>query len=233
MASQPHPTSFQGCAELALYIVIALMMAMIPILMLWGPGLPNSFWPAGAPTWQQVGPGPGPGGGPGGGVTATPRPSPTATPLATPRVTLVPTASPTPTPTPAGGGGGGPIPPISSRTLSGGQVHATVSGFFAVDANVALNPDRSSAGEFETWLYYGTTELATVRVGIFLGEPQYVQIGRDLFTAQSQGEECTMQVNVTGSLISGHISCTGVSAYDLGGTTSGTVTIELDFTADS
>lgn len=178
-------------------------------------------------------PGHGPGGGPGAAVTATPHPSPTATPVATPRVTPVPTPSATPPPTPGGGGGGGQVPPISSRTITGGHVQAKVSGLFSVDADVAINTGSSSAGEFETWLYYGTTDLQTVRVGIFLGEPPYVQVSSGTFTAQSKGAECAMQVNVTSSSISGHVSCTGVTAYDLSVGSTGTVNIELDFSAGS
>ena len=230
-SSGPGGSFFDGCAELAMLLWETLFVILFFVAGLFiGAGqIPPLQY-----QYFQVGPGPGPGGGPGGGATATPTPFATATPAATPQVTPLNTPAPTPTPTPAGGGGGGgSIPPISSRSINGGEVHASVSGFFSVDADVAINPVTSSAGEFETWLYYGTTELQTVRVGIFLGEPQYVQVSRATFTAQSQGNECVMQVNVTGSSISGHISCTGVSAYDLSAGTSGTVTIELDFTADS
>ncbi len=224
---------FSGCADLAsaLYdgMLAILLMAMFGVSLGTGGAAPYSV------THFQVGPAPGPGGGPGGAATATPRPSPTATPVPTPRVTPVPTPSPTPlatpTPTPVGGGGG--IPPISTRTIHGGQVHATVSGFFGVDTTVAINTGVTSAGEFDTWLFYGTGGTQGTSIGIFLGDPQYVQVTSGTVTVQSKEDECTMQVQVTASSISGHVSCTGVTAYDLPAGTNGLVTIELDFTADS
>lgn len=225
-------TRIGGCAVMILALLAA--MLLLAGFFFWVFHIPFSFG-SGLPFFQ-VGPGPGPGGGPGGAATATPRPSPTATPLPTVRVTPIPTPSATPlatpTPTPVGGGSG-QVPPISSRIISGGQVHASVSGFFALNANVAINTVQTSAGEFDTWLFYGAGGIQGTSVGIFLGDPQYVQVTNGTVNAQSKAGECSLQVQVTATSIFGHIACSGVSAYDLAAGTNGLVTIELDFTADS
>ena len=131
-------------------------------------------------------------------------------------------------------GGGEQVPAVSPRQITGGSAQVNVSGFFGVDTEVPINTGVSYAVETDTWLFYGDTGTQTANVGIRLGEPDTgVEITRGAYRATARGEACTVQVDVTTTSVSGHISCSGVTALNLTDGTTGIVTIEIDFTADS
>jgi hypothetical protein len=133
-----------------------------------------------------------------------------------------------------GDGVGGDVPGISTRTFTGGRAQMKVSGFFAIDAGQDLNkPASLSDGEY-TWIQYGDSGAETANATITFGEGDSgVSIGLGSYTATGTSPECSKNVDVTDTTVSGHFSCTGVAGYNKDNGSMGKVNIEIDFVANS
>jgi hypothetical protein len=206
---------------LLLYLLSRLMGFSLPIVDV-------EFFGIGGP--QGHGPG-----GPGGTVTASPMPS--GLPSASGSTGLSPlpgqsSAATTPAP------GGNEIPVISVRTFTGGSATVDVSGSFVLHSTLALTDLAfDSSDGVETTLSY---EFNRDSGGISLGfshregaDGLGLNINLGTWMATYLGSDCTWQVEVTSSTVSGHISCHDISAVNSSDETQGSVDIELDFTADS
>lgn len=208
------PGDPQGCARAGCG---GLILAAALILIALSTGNFHSFW------------GGNPGGG-GGGPTPSPTPTAHVTPTATPIATPIATPSPTPGP-------GTSIPTISARTYSAGSTPVTVSGSFSFSSTIALQPHNSFSDGVETTLHYG---FQLESGGVLLGFSQRpgadgfsLNVNYGTWMATYVGEGCTWEVEVTDVTLSGHVSCTDIPAVSEPDGATGTVDIELDFTADS
>lgn len=133
-----------------------------------------------------------------------------------------------------GGGGGGDVPTISTRFFVGGSAHVSVSGHFDIDADVAMNTSASYADGEMTWLQYGDSGSDAPNVLItFGGGDSGVGPALGTYTAIGSSAECSVDVEVTDTSVSGHFSCPEVTAYNSADGSLGTVAIEVDYTADS
>jgi hypothetical protein len=129
---------------------------------------------------------------------------------------------------------GGEVPPISERYFSGGSTQGSVTGAFSVpdlpiDALTSYVDNEGLA-----WIHFGTGVAGEPEALITFNEPENaITVARDGFSATGQDDDCTFNVQVTGTLVSGHISCTNLPVVKDDGESAGTVSIELDFTAAS
>ena len=133
---------------------------------------------------------------------------------------------------------GGAMPVISARDYISGSAPLTMTGAFSFDpASRHEVLDGHSDGE-RTDFWYGIDaydpdgfiEIVFSSVG---DEGFGLTILRHPWVATYLGEGCTWQVEVTDATVSGHISCTDLPAENEADGSSGTVDIELDFTANS
>lgn len=132
-----------------------------------------------------------------------------------------------------GQGGASVVPPISARSYSGGSTPVTVTGAFGINTSVALEAPASLSDGQKTWLNYGIDQ-STGMVGIELTEDGIgLNIGYGSWYATYMGEGCTWDVDVADTVVSGHISCSDIGAVNEEDGSTGTVSIELDFTANS
>jgi hypothetical protein len=133
-----------------------------------------------------------------------------------------------------GGGGGGDIPTISARSFTGGSAQVHVSGMFTIDQDIAINTAASyGAGDF-TWLQYGDSGAETPNALITFGDGDSgALVGLGSVSATGTSAECTWDVAVTDTSVSGTYSCTGVTGYNPDDGSTGTIDIEIAFTADS
>lgn len=132
------------------------------------------------------------------------------------------------------GGGAADVPTISKRTYTAGSAQMKVSGFFEINADQDLNKVASlSDGEY-TWLQYGDSGAQTANATITFGEGDSgVTVGVGPYSATGTSTDCSKKVDVTGTTISGHFSCAGVTGYNKDAGNMGTVNMEIDFAASS
>lgn len=127
---------------------------------------------------------------------------------------------------------------ISTRTYTAGTVKAKVTGFFSVDGTQELNLPASLTDDDQTWIQYGvsgapdlnvlfTNSTAMSEHGVTIG------LGPDTVTAVSTSGECRTKVDVTPTLVTGHYTCTGSTAYNNQTGQMGEVDIEVEFSAGS
>lgn len=137
--------------------------------------------------------------------------------------------------------GPGALPVISQREFTSGTSSATVAGAFALDPGTTWEVGGDSDGRrahIELWV--GVAALPdpamTLVIGAAGGEPYRIEIYTGDWVATHQGtgrDGCTWQVEVTESTVSGHVSCPAVPAENLDDGSTGTVSVKLDFTANS
>lgn len=133
------------------------------------------------------------------------------------------------------GDGGNEIPPISDRFFDGGGSQATSSGFFNITLDLPIDDVRSYVDEDLAWIGFGELQRdASGEILIALGEPENsVTLAQGDFLVIGTDEDCAIEVEVTETTVSGHISCVGVEGQNVEDGSTGPVDFELDFTADS
>jgi hypothetical protein len=216
-------------------MIIALAIGLLALLYLLSrvmgfplPIVDVEFYGIGGP--QGHGPG-----GPGGTVTASPMPS--GLPSAGDSTGLSPLPGQSGTAS-APAASGNEIPVISERVFSGGSATVDVSGSFELHSTLALTDlALDSSDGVETSLSY---EFNRDSGGVSLGfshregaDGLGLNVNLGPWMATYLGADCSWQVEVTSSTVSGHISCHDISAVNSDDETQGSVDIELDFTADS
>lgn len=141
-------------------------------------------------------------------------------------------------PADAPGGASGEVLKISSRTYTGGNVTAKVSGFFAADGSADLNKPASITDDGHTWLQYGVSGAPELNV-LFTNDESMAEngvnigIGPYTVTATSTSGECKTSFDVQAATVSGHYSCTGSTGYNKDSGQMGKVDIEVEFNAGS
>jgi hypothetical protein len=157
-------------------------------------------------------------------------------------------------PSAQGGGGGGnatpvagsgQIPAISDRTFTGGTAHVRVTGSFAIDKDLPLTLNGVSwvsADIGSTHLWFGTppttanlhNESDNVEMTFDNAAGSVITPATGPWSALAGSDGCTtFSVQVTPTLVSGQISCKGVAAGDSVAGTTGSVDIEITFSATS
>jgi hypothetical protein len=131
------------------------------------------------------------------------------------------------------GPGGADVPYISERLFSGGTTQGTVAGAFSVP-DLTINSYTSYVdNEGLAWIAFGEGIAGEPEALITFNEPENaITVANGGFSATGQDGDCTFDVHVTPTVVSGHISCHDLQAMN-GGEAAGTVSIELDFTASS
>lgn len=220
-----------GCLAMVTALAIGLLFLLAVILRLWGVPIPIvdvEFFGIGGP--QGDGPG-----GPGGQVTASPMPS--GLPSASDSTGLSPLPGQSDSAS-APAGSGDEIPVISERAFTSGSATVDVSGSFSLHSTLAMTDlalDYSDG--VETAISY---EFNRPSGGVNLGfshregaDGLGLNVNLASWMATYLGQDCSWQVEVTSSAVSGHISCHDISAVNSDDGTNGSVDIELDFRADS
>jgi hypothetical protein len=131
------------------------------------------------------------------------------------------------------------FPPISQRQYTGGSAKVTVTGSARIDADIPLNAQASYSDGEVTWLQFGVsgsedpealiTYGDTKEIGITVGKGKFVATGGII---PGEKSECSGKVQVTGSLVSGEYSCTGLTSHEKGGGM-GKVDVKVSFSAKS
>jgi len=125
------------------------------------------------------------------------------------------------------------VPTISGRSFTAGSATVTVTGTFEVQAEIPIN-DKASFGDGEmTWLQFGVSGSKEPHATITYGQEVGVMVGRGPSTVTAGEESCTGEATVTASSITGHYTCSGVTAYDTATRKMGVVNIDIRFTAKS
>ncbi|MEP7177320.1 MAG: hypothetical protein ABI860_12295, partial [Gemmatimonadales bacterium] len=135
-----------------------------------------------------------------------------------------------PAPAPAQTSG---FPSISERQFTGGSAKVTVTGSTTIAQEIPLNTQASYGDGEMTWLQFGASGSAepnalitygeTKEIGISAGKGKFVATGGIMPGEKSQ---CSGKVTVTGNLITGDYTCTGVTS-DQGGGTMGKVDMKV------
>jgi hypothetical protein len=131
------------------------------------------------------------------------------------------------------------FPTISQRQYTGGSAKVTVTGSARIDADIPLNAQASYSDGEVTWLQFGVsgsedpealiTYGDTKEIGITVGKGKFVATGGII---PGEKSECSGKVQVTGSLVSGEYSCTGLTSHEKGGGM-GKVDVKVSFSAKS
>jgi hypothetical protein len=141
--------------------------------------------------------------------------------------------------------GNGKIPAISDRTFTGGTAHVRVTGSFAIDKDLPLTLNGVSwvsADIGATHLWFGTppttdnlhNEADNVEMTFDNVAGSVITPATGPWSALAGSDSCTtFSVQATPTLVSGQISCKGVTAGDSVAGTTGSVDIEITFSATS
>lgn len=127
---------------------------------------------------------------------------------------------------------------ISTRTYTGGNVRAKVTGFFTVDGTQQLNLPASLTDDDQTWLQYGVSGSPELDV-LFTNSQSLAEhsvtigLGPNSVTATSTSGECQTKVDVTPTLVAGRYTCTGSTGYNSQTGQMGKVDVEVEFSAGS
>jgi hypothetical protein len=130
------------------------------------------------------------------------------------------------------------VPPVSERFFSGGSVQATVTGDFTLTTSLSVDRIRSYvSNEGLAWIGFGV-EIGggpdDPEVLITFDEPgDSVTVAQGTTFAKGVDDQCRFEVQVTASLVSGHISCPSATVYTGAGEESGSAAIDVMFTAGS
>lgn len=127
-----------------------------------------------------------------------------------------------------------PLPVIGGRTYSTGSAKVKVTGTFQVDAVIPINKQASFSDGEMTWIQYGDSgsEQPNLLVTVSPQELGFgIGLGKKVSTAG--GEQCSGNMDVKPTMITGHYKCPGITSYDPRDGKMGKVTIEIVMTAGS
>lgn len=126
----------------------------------------------------------------------------------------------------------GRVPPVSDRHFGSGQAQGTSTGALTFNLQLPVDRDKAYAQDGLAWIafdYPGTPSAILVS----LDEPENsVAISRGGDTALGVDDQCSFDITVTATQVSGHISCAEADALR-DGKRIGSVAIEVDFSAGS
>jgi hypothetical protein len=136
------------------------------------------------------------------------------------------------TPTPPSGPG--PVPAISERYFDSGTSHVAVTGGLTLSGDLAIDTVSSSVtNQGRALIVFGPPDPNALLVVVTFNEPEdAVTVTQGTKRATGIDSDCAFTVQVTDALVSGHVSCPSVDAFD-GDQAIGTASIELDFSAES
>lgn len=141
-----------------------------------------------------------------------------------------------PAPAPVTGAGANGVPPISERYFSGGSIQANVTGDFALATNLLVDRITSYVGnDGLAWVAFGDEAgQGPPEVLITFNEPEdTVMVAQGGRFAKGVDDQCQFDVQVTASVVSGHISCPDATVYTGDGQEVGSSSIDVTFTAAS
>jgi hypothetical protein len=126
------------------------------------------------------------------------------------------------------------IPVISNRTYQAGHMNLKVSGFFDIDASLALDALPSISSDGNTWIQYGKSGEAPPNATFTVGNGDMgISVGVGRFVATGTTIECEITTEVTPTRVAGQLSCPKVTGYNQETRAMGDVKIEADFEATS
>jgi hypothetical protein len=167
-----------------------------------------------------------------GGGPAPAHPAPNAVPggaggIAVPRSSASPGLATAPTTVAA------TVPPISERTFGSGSTQAVVTGGFAEQVDLDIDTIRSYVEpEGLAWIAFGGNDGPQVL--ITFNEPEdTVTVAHGARFAKGVDGQCQFSVQVTDTLVSGHVYCPNATVYAIDGSVTGSATIELTFAAST
>ena len=118
---------------------------------------------------------------------------------------------------------------MSDRYFAGGDVATTVTGDLQLTGTLDLDPIASYAQEGLVWISFqddGGTEVL-----IALNEPENsVTVAQGTTVAIGRDEACAFDIEVTGALVSGSVTCADI-AVEQDGKSAGQATISVQFEA--
>jgi hypothetical protein len=128
----------------------------------------------------------------------------------------------------------GYVPPISERFFDSGTSHVAVTGALTQSGDLAIDTITSYVSpQGRALIVFGPPDPEALIVVFTVNEPEdALTVTQGVLRATGIEADCTFNVQVTDELISGHISCPAVDAFD-GDVKVGTASIELDITAES
>jgi hypothetical protein len=127
-----------------------------------------------------------------------------------------------------------PLPVISGRSYISGSAKVKVTGDFQVDAVIPINKQASFSDGEMTWIQYGDSgsEQPNLLVTVSAEELGFgIGLGKKVSTAG--GEQCTGDMDVEATMVTGHYNCAGITSHDPRDGKMGKVTFEIDMTAGS
>ncbi len=131
-------------------------------------------------------------------------------------------------------------PPISARTFTGGSITVTVTGAVSIREEVQMNGQASFSDGTMTWIQFGNSGWKDLNAlitygdngetGISVGRVKVIATGGIMPGGES---ECSGQVEVTATLISGRYRCPGLTSVHPDTGSMGKVDLTVTFTARS
>ncbi len=131
------------------------------------------------------------------------------------------------------------VPTISSRQFASGSAQVQVSGSVQIDQEVAINPQASFGDGQMTWLQFGVSGSDAPHALITYQPGEVgISVGRGKFVATAgvivgEPRQCSGGTQVTGTSVTGHYKCAGITSYDAATRQMGEIDIEIRFTAES
>jgi hypothetical protein len=123
-------------------------------------------------------------------------------------------------------------PAISARSYTGGSATIVVTGSFQIEKDVPLNTAASYSDGEMTWLQFGVSGSPEPNALITYGpNGDGVNAALGKKTAIAEAENCKGTVEVTAAQVTGDYDCTGVTSFDAGTGSMGTVRIRIRYTA--
>jgi hypothetical protein len=123
-------------------------------------------------------------------------------------------------------------PTISARSYTGGSATIVVTGSFQIEKEVPINTAASFSDGEMTWLQFGVSGSPEPNALITYGpngDGVNAALGRK--TAIAGAEDCKGTVEVTATQVTGDYDCAGVTSFDAGTGSMGTVRIRIRYTA--
>jgi hypothetical protein len=140
---------------------------------------------------------------------------------------------------PRAAGQTGKTPTVSARQFNGGSATVSVHGVVEIAAEVPLNTQASVADGEMTWLQFGASgseapnaliTYSSYEVGVSVGKGKFIVTAGNM---EGEKGQCSGSSEVTGSTITGHYTCPGLTSYDAATGKMGKVDIEVRFSAKS
>ena len=127
-----------------------------------------------------------------------------------------------------------PLPVISGRSYVSGSATVKVTGAFSFNAVIPINKQASFGDGEMTWIQYGVSGSSepNLLVTVSLQELGFgIGLGKNITTAG--GEDCTGNMDVKPTMITGKYKCPGLTSYNPDSGQMGKVDFEIDMTAGS